>query len=612
MWGVNPLRRAFVVVTTVLCCLASSSVIGSPDLSDGTSVLILLAEPYGANTMLWLHQFERLGWNVTLTGLDDTVRNCSTLCRPVAVDVALDRLEGVAPYDAVVVSTTPGTFSYMPVPAADLRNSDVALALLREADATDLTLYTSCAGLLVLGEAGVLEGRTVVCHPRIDEDPLLLEADCRMGGQSQLPIIDGNLVTSTSGRFFAQEIPEAIARSLDRAAPTSGAVQAMHAADLPLQHTLLALPSPAASSWSLGTEGAEGILGLCPMEDGFVAVGYTFSGPGGSADLLVIRCDREGHVVWARAIGGPGRDYAQGVCPTEDGGIVVVGYTTSAGEGCEDVCLLALGVDGNVEWVRTFGGAGPDMGFGIVAMEDGGFAVCGNTAAGVDVSPDLLVMRTDASGGETWRTTIPRPGIERGHGITCGANGDLYVTGGTTSGSGGNYDVLVVSLSPNGEILWQSDYGFPWFDVGHELVVSPSGDIFVTGYGDQEGADINNVLIVRYAPTGERLWAKRIGEGREFEYGDAILQMSDGSILVCGAETSGSATNLDLLFLCVSQDGELLWEASLGNENASQWATAMCQISPGRIVVAGHTRSGDSGSHDALLLMLEVAAQADP
>lgn len=602
--------KVLTVVTVVLCLLVGGSAIGSPDLSDGVSVLMLVAEPYGANSMLWLHQFERLGWDVTLTGLKGTVRNCSSLCSPIDVDVTLDHLEGIDAFDVIVVSTTPGTFSYIPVPASDLRGSEAALSIVREADAADLTLYTSCAGLLVFGEAEILAGRTVVCHPRIREDPVLTGADCIPGGQSQLPIIDGNLVTSTSGRFFAQEIPEAIARSLDRSGSMPGSLDEVRAVDLLLERTVLDLPSPAASSWSLGAAGSEGILGLCPMEEGFVAVGYTSSAPDRSVDLLVIRCDPAGHVLWARAIGGPGRDYGQDVCRRQGGGIAVVGYTTSAGDGCEDIWLVALDIDGRVEWMRTFGAAGPDMGFGVASMPDGGFAICGNTAPDTGTPSDLLVMRTDALGRALWTSTIARPGMERGHSITRNVNGDLFVTGGTTSGNAGNYDMLVVSVSPDGEVNWQSDYGFPQFDVGHDLVVSSSGDLFVSGYGDQEGLDTNNVLITRYTPAGNRCWARRIGEGRRFEYGDAILELDDGSLLVCGARTSGTPTDLDLLLLQVAQDGETLWEAALGDENRNEWASALCQLPSGRIIVAGHSLPGNAGSHDALFLIVDADAQA--
>ncbi|MBN1859566.1 hypothetical protein JW848_10265 [Candidatus Bipolaricaulota bacterium] len=606
------MRKVLAVVTAALCLLVGGSAIGGPDLSDGVSVLILLAEPYGANSMLWLHQFERLGWDVTLTGLKETVRNCSSLCSPIDVDATLDHLEGIDAFDAIAVSTTPGTFSYMPVPAADLRGSGAALSIVREANAANLTLYTSCAGLLVFGEAGILAGRTVVCHPRIHEDPVLIGADRIPGGQSQLPIIDGNLVTSTSGRFFAQEIPEAIARSLDRSGPMPGSLEEVRAVDLCLDRTVLEFPGPATSSWSLGAAGTEGILGLCPVEEGFVAVGYTSSAPGRSVDLLVIRCDQDGRMLWARAVGGPGRDYGQDVCRRQGGGIAVVGYTTSAGEGCEDIWLVALDIDGNVEWMRTFGAVGPDMGFGVAAMPDGGLAICGNTAEDTNTPSDLLVMRTDAFGQALWTSTIARPGMERGHAIARDASGNLFVTGGTTSGNAGNYDMLIVSLSPDGEVNWQSDYGFPQFDVGHDLVASSSGDIFVSGYGDQEGLDTNNVLVTRYTSTGDRCWARRIGQGRRFEYGDAILELDDGSLLVCGARTSGTAADLDLLLLRVTQDGVTLWEASLGDENTNEWASALCQLPSGRIIVAGHTLPGNAGSHDALFLIVDEDVQVAP
>jgi len=134
--------RAFVAFL-LLACVSVLTAAG-PDLTDGLSVLLMLAGPYGANTGLWFNQFERLGWEVTVTGTEPTVRNCSTLCTPIDVDVTIGEIEAMDEFDAVVISTTKGTAAPTGYPARDLRESEAALDLIRAADARGLTLAESC------------------------------------------------------------------------------------------------------------------------------------------------------------------------------------------------------------------------------------------------------------------------------------------------------------------------------------------------------------------------------------------------------------------------------------------------------------------------------------
>ena len=56
-----------------------------------------------------------------------------------------------------------------------------------------------------------------------------------------------------------------------------------------------------------------------------------------------------------------------------DGGLAIAGYTTSEGNGAKDILLIRLDANGELLWQKTFGGELQDVGKSIVAMPDGGF-----------------------------------------------------------------------------------------------------------------------------------------------------------------------------------------------------------------------------------------------
>ena len=70
----------------------------------------------------------------------------------------------------------------------------------------------------------------------------------------------------------------------------------------------------------------------------------------------VVRVVRE----WDKTFGGSGRDIANSIIQTRDGGYVVAGFTKSKGNGSGDVWVIKLDEYGNVLWDKTFGGSGWD------------------------------------------------------------------------------------------------------------------------------------------------------------------------------------------------------------------------------------------------------------
>jgi len=65
--------------------------------------------------------------------------------------------------------------------------------------------------------------------------------------------------------------------------------------------------------------------------------------------LFVVKTDCNGDTLWTMAIGGTGVDVGRCVRQTSDGGYIVVGYTSSFGQGYEDVYLIKIKPDVSVK-----------------------------------------------------------------------------------------------------------------------------------------------------------------------------------------------------------------------------------------------------------------------
>ena len=132
-------------------------------------------------------------------------------------------------------------------------------------------------------------------------------------------------------------------------------------------------------------------------DGGLLVVGVTAAERGAPDQVLILRLDAEGEVLWERVVGGPRADAAWGVAATADG-FAVLAATQSWGAGSDDAWLLRLDDTGTIRWERLFGGGLWDRAMAIQALPDGGFVLAGTTTTRGFGYEDVWVLRVDADG----------------------------------------------------------------------------------------------------------------------------------------------------------------------------------------------------------------------
>jgi hypothetical protein len=130
----------------------------------------------------------------------------------------------------------------------------------------------------------------------------------------------------------------------------------------------------------------------------FIVAGLTTSFGAGSADVLVMKIDSKGNLIWAKTFGGPRDDEARSITQSPDGSFIVAGLTTSFGAGSADVLVMKIDSKGNLIWAKTFGGPRDDEARSITQSPDGSFIVAGLTTSFGAGSADVLVMKIDSKG----------------------------------------------------------------------------------------------------------------------------------------------------------------------------------------------------------------------
>jgi hypothetical protein len=126
-------------------------------------------------------------------------------------------------------------------------------------------------------------------------------------------------------------------------------------------------------------------------------------------DIEVTKKDSSGKILWQKTYGGTSYDKASQILPTENGGCIVLGSTSSFGSGNYDVLLLNINDTGELLWQKTYGGFFNEYGEKLkVASDANGYLIAGTqqTCPGSNVSSDCRDF--------IWSFEVDNQGEEKG------------------------------------------------------------------------------------------------------------------------------------------------------------------------------------------------------
>ncbi|MCA2005290.1 MAG: T9SS type A sorting domain-containing protein [Ignavibacterium sp.] len=359
--------------------------------------------------------------------------------------------------------------------------------------------------------------------------------------------------------------------------------------------------------WTKTFGGSNIDIGSCVKEtsDGvYIITGYTRSyGTMSGRNLLFLKTDSFGNLVWVNGYGGNNDEEGNAVVQTSDGGFVASGYTKSYGSGGNDVYLIKVDANGNQLWDRVFGGTSDEEAYSMVATNDGGFLIAGATSSFGAGSRDIWLIKTDGLGNQQWTKTIGGLSSDGARSINKTSDGGYIITGWTFSyGPGAIGNVWLVKTDSLGNMQWNKFFGGTDVDRGFSVQQATDGGYILTGYTASSGAGLDDMLLIKTDAAGNAQWQKTFG-GTGRDYGNSVIQSSDGGFVITGYTLSYGAGGDDLWIVKTDEQGNMLWSKTLGGAQ-SDVGNYIIESSDGGFVITGHTLSYGAGLHDVWLIKL--------
>jgi hypothetical protein len=230
----------------------------------------------------------------------------------------------------------------------------------------------------------------------------------------------------------------------------------------------------------------------------------------GVGEFWGILMDQNGTKIWRRYFGGTNNDRSYDAVETNDGGFLMTGASESSDfditddKGSYDFWVVRLDASGNKIWTKSFGGSEIDISYAVEKTDDNAYIIVGDTrSTDKDVSSlygnaDIWAVKFNDEGSIVWEKNYGGASFDSARDIKKLNNGDFAIIGNTRSSTldfSSNYgqnDIALLIIDANGHLKNTYTGGGSGLDFGEALIQTQDNAILLVG--NTESND-NDVLI---------------------------------------------------------------------------------------------------------------------
>ena len=307
-----------------------------------------------------------------------------------------------------------------------------------------------------------------------------------------------------------------------------------------------------------------------------------------SNELFVAKYNSNGDYQWAFNIGKVSSTSGLGIITDASSNVLVTGYFSDtdvdfdpgpstnnlSSNGNVDFFLAKYDTNGEYQWAFNAGDNDGERGYDIVLDASSNIYITGSFQFTVDFDPsannnsitsngsqDIFVVKYNSNGDYQWAFNIGSSTTDIGYGIDVDASSNVYITGRFSESnidfdpgpnvnalsSNGSVDIFVAKYNTNGDYQWAFNIGGAFSDIGRNIAVDASSNVYVTGYFQLANVDFDpsgntntlssngsgDIYLAKYDSNGNYIGAFSVGEN-SLDTGFDILVDNNEQIYLTG------------------------------------------------------------------------------
>ncbi|MEO8666190.1 MAG: T9SS type A sorting domain-containing protein [Ignavibacteria bacterium] len=264
---------------------------------------------------------------------------------------------------------------------------------------------------------------------------------------------------------------------------------------------------------------------------------------------------------------------------SSDGGYFMTG-TVRNSTSFFDMVLLKLDVAGNLIWNKAYGSTGGDFGYSVIESQGSGYVIAGSIWQ-YATNRDFYIVKTDPAGDTLWTRTYGSLGDDDANKILEIIDG--YIIGGVREISDGT-DISIIKITFAGDIEWSKNFYGPFNESLSDIILIKDGSVIITGSIRRNISSSSDILLMKISSTGESIWSKTY-EVSDDDFGNSVYQTFDNGFILCG--TAGTLRDISLLKTDSAGNSE--WSKTFGG-NQIDFGSKAIQLSDSAYILTGSYR----------------------